>query len=123
MSCPLVMFAATLGGLLSSVGKWNEAILVFVRALLAIVGIWVLGRVLPGPVTLGLYGVVAVYLAVSLGVFGSLGSAPSLLNRFAAIAVLLYGIAAWIGMLKGETSPLQPLGPGISSEAPVNSHG
>ena len=118
MSSPLVLFAATLGGLLSSVGKWNEAILVFVRALLAIVGVWVLGRVLPGPVTLGLYGVVAVCSAVSLGVFGSLGSALSLSSRVAAIAVLLYGIAAWIGMLKGETSPLQPLGPGISSEAP-----
>ncbi|QHF00499.1 hypothetical protein LCG56_27325 (plasmid) [Pseudomonas cannabina pv. alisalensis] len=118
MSSPLVLFAATFGGLISSAGKWNKGVEVFVRGLLAIVGIWVLGRVLPGPVTLGLYGVVAVWSAVSLGVYGSMGSARSLSTRVAAIAVLLYGIAAWIGMLKGETSPLQPLGPNISSEAP-----
>nr|WP_193069090.1 protein-disulfide reductase DsbD domain-containing protein [Pseudomonas fluorescens] len=115
MISPLVLAAMTLGGLLSSNGKWNQAIFVSVRGLLAIVGFWVLGRVLPGPVTLGLYGLVAVWSAVSLGVFGSLSAARSLPTRAAAIVVLLYGVFAWIGMLKGETSPSQPLGHDLST--------
>lgn len=115
MISPLVLAAMTLGGLLSSNGKWNQAIFVSVRGLLAIVGFWVLGRVLPGPVTLGLYGLVAVWSAVSLGVFGSLSAARSLPTMAAAIVVLLYGVFAWIGMLKGETSPSQPLGHDLST--------
>jgi thiol:disulfide interchange protein DsbD len=113
MSSPLVMISVIAAGLLPAAGKWSQAILSCTRVLLAIVAAWVLGRILSGPATLGLYGLVAVWSAATLGVFGSLRSTGALPAKAAAFLLLSYGIVAWAGMLKGESSPFHPLGSNI----------
>ncbi|NMY12073.1 transmembrane thiol:disulfide interchange protein DsbD precursor [Pseudomonas veronii 1YdBTEX2] len=113
MSIPLLLLAVIAGGLLPYAGKWRQVISECTRVLLAISAVWVLGRVLPGPITLGLYGFVAAGSAVALGIFGSRKFAGSLSTKAGAAVLLLYGIVAWTGMLKGESSPIHPLGPNI----------
>ncbi|KPC02114.1 protein-disulfide reductase DsbD family protein (plasmid) [Pseudomonas amygdali pv. lachrymans] len=109
MSCPLVISSVIAGALIPAAGKWSQGISACIRVLLAILAVWVLGRVMPGQVTLGLFGLVAVWSAVTLGAFESLRS-TGVLPKVAAILLLAYGITTWAGMLKGESSPFHPMG-------------
>ena len=111
MGAPLVLFAAGGGALLPKSGTWMLAVRNAFGVLLLAVAVWLLERVLPGPATLALWGLLAGGLALFLGTleFGP-KTHKQKLQQLAGLTLLVYALAAWTGALRGESDPLRPLG-------------
>jgi thiol:disulfide interchange protein DsbD len=75
------------------------------------VAVWMVGRILPGPVTLALWAVIAFvagYYLFTQGDGGAKGGAKIARRGLAGLAVL-YGVLMLVGALAGHSNPLQPL--------------
>lgn len=121
MGAPLVLFATGGGSILPKSGAWMVSVRNGFGVLLLAVALWLLDRVLPGPVTLALWGALAAGVAIHLGTleFGAKSAIQKLAQLF-GLALLVYALCAWIGALQGQSNPLQPL-PQASSNLIVNS--
>lgn len=71
MGAPLVLFAIGGGALLPKSGTWMVGVRKAFGVMLLAVSVWLLERVLPAPVTLALWGLLAVGGAIWLGALGS----------------------------------------------------
>jgi len=82
--------------------------------------IWMLERILPGPVTMAMWAALAVMAGIFLGAFQSLDETATPTRKIAKGAGLmasLYGAALLIGALGGQHNPLQPLRFGGAEQA------
>ncbi len=122
MGAPLVLFATGGGKVLPKSGAWMLAVRNAFGVLLLAVALWLLDRVLPGPVTLMLWGALAAGVAIQLGTleFGK-KSATQKMAQLLGLVLLVYALAAWIGALQGQSNPLQPL-PSSSSGLMFNTN-
>lgn len=111
MGAPLVLFAVGGGALLPKTGTWMVSVRNAFGVLLLGVSVWLLERVLPGGLSLALWGLLAGGVAVFLGAleFGPKTHRQKL-GQIAGLALLVYALAAWVGALQGATDPLKPLG-------------
>ncbi|WP_028240353.1 protein-disulfide reductase DsbD [Stutzerimonas azotifigens] len=110
MGAPLVLFATGGGALLPRSGPWMLAVRNAFGVLLLAVAVWMLERVLPGPLALALWGLLAAGVAVFLGALELVPKrTPARLAQLAGLALLVYGLAAWVGALQGGSDPLRPL--------------
>jgi thiol:disulfide interchange protein DsbD len=111
MGAPLVLFAVGGGALLPKSGPWMLTVRNLFGALLLAVAIWLLERVVPGPVSLALWGLLAAGVALWLG---ALELTPKThhqkLAQLLGLPLLIYALAAWTGALQGQDDPLRPLG-------------
>jgi thiol:disulfide interchange protein DsbD len=116
MGAPLVLFAVGGGALLPKSGPWMLTVRNLFGALLLAVAIWLLERVVPGPVSLALWGMLAAGVALWLGV---LELTPKThhqkLAQLLGLPLLVYALVAWVGALQGQDDPLRPLGRLVSS--------
>ncbi|SDI04471.1 protein-disulfide reductase DsbD [Pseudomonas panipatensis] len=111
MGTPLVIFGAGGGALLPKTGAWMTQVRNFFGVLLLAVAIWLLDRVLSGPVSLALWGALAGGVSLALGTLELVKKTP--MQRAAqllGLMLLVYALAAWTGALRGESDPLHPLG-------------
>ena len=121
MGAPLLLVGASAGQFLPKAGAWMDAVKNFFGILMLGVAIWMLGRILPGPVTLGLWAVLAFVTGYWLAMMGDrdMTRGPTLVRRGLGALAMIYGIAMLVGALAGRTDPLQPLagivGPGAST--------
>ncbi|WP_431482762.1 protein-disulfide reductase DsbD [Pseudomonas solani] len=117
MGAPLVLFAVGGGTLLPKSGNWMVAVRNAFGVLLLAVSVWLLERVLPGPLSLALWGLLAGGVALFLGALEfTPKTARQRLAQLAGLVLLVYAVAAWTGGLKGESDPLRPLGrPGAAA--------
>jgi thiol:disulfide interchange protein DsbD len=80
------------------------------------VAIWLLERVVPGQVSLALWGLLAAGVALWLG---ALELTPKThhqkLAQLLGLPLLIYALVAWVGALQGHDDPLRPLGRMVSS--------
>lgn len=115
MGTPLVLFAVGGGALLPNSGPWMLTVRNLFGALLMAVAIWLLERVVPGPVSLALWGLLAAGVALWLGV---LELTPKThhqkLAQLLGLPLLVYALVAWVGALQGQSDPLRPLGQLVS---------
>ena len=112
MGMPLVIIGTAARNFLPKPGAWMEAVKRFFGFMLLATAIWMLSPVLPGAVTLLLWGALAVVCAVFLSAFDRLPEAASPGKKvFKGLGILLgiYGIALVLGGLAGASNPLQPL--------------
>lgn len=110
MGAPLVLFATGGGSLLPKSGAWMVAVRNSFGVLLLAVALWLLDRVLPGPVTLALWGALAAGVAIVLGTLEfTKKSTTQKMTQLLGLALLTYALAAWLGALQGQSNPLQPL--------------
>ena len=111
MGTPLVLFAVGGGALLPKTGTWMVTVRNAFGVLLLAVSVWLLERVLPGSLSLALWGLLAGGVAVFLGAleFGPKTHRQKL-GQIAGLALLVYALAAWVGALQGASDPLKPLG-------------
>ncbi len=115
MGAPLILIGTTGGRLLPRAGNWMLAVKgVFGVGMLA-VAIWLVARVIPGPLTLLLWALLIGVSAVSMG---ALEPAAAGIGRFwkgLAALLLLYAILLMIGAATGQDDPRRPLAAFTSS--------
>jgi len=125
MGVPLLVVGASAGQLLPKAGPWMDAVKAVFGIMLLAVAIWMLGRILPGPVTLGLWAAlafVAGYWLLALRTAQPGRSGVSVRRAFGGLA-MVYGVLLLIGALSGRSDPLQPLaglGRGGAEHAPAS---
>tara|TARA_R110002167_G_scaffold64548_8_gene182663 strand:- start:7782 stop:9683 length:1902 start_codon:yes stop_codon:yes gene_type:complete len=121
MGLPLILVGAGGGKLLPKAGGWMLEVKAFFGVLMLGVAISLLSRLLPGPVSLLLWALLAIVYAIHLGGFGQLESLSSWgkTRRGLSVALLVYGISLLLAGLAGQEDPLRPLAfvsaPGSSS--------
>ena len=74
--------------------------------------IWMLERILPGPVTMTLWAILVFMAGIFLGAFQKIdttATAPRKLAKGAGVLAAVYGAALLLGALNGADNPLQPL--------------
>ncbi len=116
MGAPLLVVGASAGALLPKAGAWMDAVKAAFGVMLLGVAVWMLGRLLPGSVTLALWAVlafVAGFCLLTLGGREVRSGADAVRRGFGALAIV-YGVLMLIGALAGRADPLQPLA-GVTS--------
>jgi len=125
MGVPLLVVGASAGHLLPRVGSWMDAVKAVFGVLLLGVAVWMIGRLLPGPVALALWAVLAFvsgYCLFTLGGHEVRGGTDAVRRGVGALAVV-YGVLMLIGALAGRSDPLQPLaGLGTGAEGAAPAH-
>ena len=110
MGTPLVLFATGGGALLPRSGPWMVTVRNVFGVLLLAVAVWMLERVLPGPLALALWGLLAAGAALFLGTLEfTPKTATQKLAQLLGLVLLVYALATWIGALQGGSDPLRPL--------------
>jgi len=110
MGTPLILFATGGGALLPKSGAWMVGVRNAFGVLLLGVAVWMLERLLPGPVSLALWGLLAGGTGLFLGALELTPKTPrQKLAQLLGLALLVYAVAAWIGALQGRSDPLRPL--------------
>ena len=109
MGTPLLVVGASAGKLLPTAGPWMQTVKAVFGVLFLGVAAWMLDRILPTPLTMLAWAVVAfsgVWVVLGVG----LGRGRRTLRRWAAGApVALYGAALIVGAAAGGSDPLRPL--------------
>jgi thiol:disulfide interchange protein DsbD len=112
MGVPLIVFGVSAGRLIPRAGAWMNAVkAVFGVGLLAL-GVWMLERIVPGPVILFLWGLLAIGSGVFLGALQSLPAGASgwrKLWKALGLALLVIGAAELAGAAAGNSNWLRPL--------------
>ncbi|MDX2417937.1 MAG: protein-disulfide reductase DsbD [Xanthomonadales bacterium] len=123
MGIPLILFGVSAGKLVPKAGPWMDSIkAAFGIALLAL-AIWMLERIVQGPVILLLWGVLAIASGVYLGALESIPREASGWKRLwksLGLVLLLLGTIEIIGAASGNDDWMKPL-KNLRSGGPVNS--
>ncbi|MFK5736586.1 protein-disulfide reductase DsbD [Pseudomonas urmiensis] len=110
MGAPLLLVATGGAAWLPKSGAWLNTVKNAIGVLLLGLAIGLLSRVLPGPVTLLLIGLLAAGVALFLGALEFVTKTPrERLAQLLGLALLVYALACWYGALSGQGDPLRPL--------------
>lgn len=111
MGAPLLLVATGGAAWLPKSGPWLVSVKNAIGVLLLGLAIGLLSRVLPGPVTLLLIGVLAAGVSLFLGTLEFAYKAPrQRLAQLLGLFLLVYALACWFGALSGQGDPFNPLG-------------
>ncbi|KAB7623415.1 protein-disulfide reductase DsbD [Alkalilimnicola sp. S0819] len=130
MGLPLIVMGTVGGRVLPKAGPWMRGLQAFFGFVLLGVAIWMLERVIPPAVTVALWGLLLVALAVVLGALEPLPEAAGPTRRFGKVLGLAAGIwsaTLLVGAAAGAQDPLRPLAflaerGGAASEAVAVDH-
>lgn len=112
MGAPLLLIATGGAAWLPKSGPWMNTVKNAIGVLLLGLAIGLLSRVLPGPITLLLVGLLAGGVALFLGALEFVVKTPrQRLAQLLGLALLLYAVACGYGALSGQGDPLRPLPP------------
>lgn len=109
MGVPLLLIGTSAGKWLPRSGSWMNAVKAFFGVLLLGVAIYLMERILPAGLTMGLWGSLLIFSGIYAG---ALTHSPTNQEKFrqgAGIVLLGYGLLILIGASMGSTNPLQPL--------------
>ncbi|GHA80874.1 protein-disulfide reductase DsbD [Cognatilysobacter bugurensis] len=113
MGLPLLAFGAAAGRGLPTTGPWMIGVQRAFGFVFLGLAVWMLERVLPGPITLALWGALllgaAAMLAVTLRHARTPSTGRATLGWTAALLLGLTGTAQLVGALAGSHDPLRPL--------------
>ncbi|MGE8435706.1 MAG: protein-disulfide reductase DsbD [Pseudomonas palmensis] len=119
MGAPLLLVATGGAAWLPKSGPWLVTVKNAIGVLLLGLAIGLLSRVLPGPLTLLLIGLLAAGVALFLGAleFG-VKTTGQRLAQLLGLLLLAYALACWYGAFSGQADPLRPL-PAPASTPPA----
>ena len=112
MGTPLLAIGTSAGKLLPRAGTWMDAVKAFFGVALLAVAIWLLERVLPVSITMGLIAALMITSAIYMGALETQPTGVSGWKKFSkgiGIILLLYGSAYLVGAVSGSRDLLQPL--------------
>jgi thiol:disulfide interchange protein DsbD len=111
MGAPLVIVATGGAAWLPKSGPWLVTVKNAIGVLLLALAIGLLSRVIPGPVTLLLIGLLWAGVALFLGALEfTVKTTRQRLAQLLGLFLLVYALACWYGALSGQGDPLRPLG-------------
>lgn len=105
MGTPLIAIGTLEGKLLPKKGPWMHVVNQIFALILFGLSIWLLDRLLPGPITLALWGLLLLLAAIWMGTFSFQANRS---GRFGVLFVLYAGLLFW-GSWLGNENPLNPL--------------
>jgi len=112
MGTPLLLVGASAGKLIPRAGAWMDAVKNAFGFMMLGLAIWMMSRVLPGELTLALWGMLIFMAGVYLGGLTQL-TADSLgtqkLGKGFGLLAIIYGAVLLVGSLAGSNSMLKPL--------------
>lgn len=111
MGVPLLAIGTTAGRYMPRPGAWMQNVTAFFGVTLLGVAVWMLSRILPSFVTMGLWMLLCLLSALFFGAIEPLANTVSGWKRLVKgfwFIVLLYGIALFVGLLSGASNPLSP---------------
>ena len=114
MGSPLLVLGASAGSILPRVGPWMKGVNRIFGFVLLGVAIYLLERILPPWLSLGLWAVLFIVGAIFMGALDTLEQATSGWRRLwkgAGIATLVYGVALMVGAAAGGHDVFNPLAP------------
>jgi len=112
MGVPLLIIGTSAGKLLPKAGPWMNTIKAAFGFMMLALAVWMVSRLIPSGITMGLYAAVAIAAAIRFGAFSSLPkpvATTGIIGKAIAILLLIYGGALTVGLISGATNPLQPL--------------
>jgi len=118
MGTPLLVVGASAGRLLPKPGPWMDLVKKLFGVLMLAVAVWMLARIVPGPVALALWSVPALILAWLL--WSGIRERSALVwgLRVAGVVAAVYGLTLLAGSALGGTDPLSPI-PGAAKAVPT----
>lgn len=123
MGIPLLIIGTSHGKFKPPTGPWMNTVKCFFGVMLLGVAVWMLERILPGPITLILWAALCIIPAVYLGILNPARQTPwSHFWKGVGLLLALYGILLVIGAAMGNTNPLQPLAPRLLPGGPTATH-
>lgn len=109
MGVPLLLVGTFGTTLMPRTGAWMEGVKTAFGLLLLGVAIWLVERLLPGPLALLLWAALAVATALALGALRPETRGWARLRQGAGLLVLAWGLALVLGAAQGGSDPLRPL--------------
>lgn len=109
MGVPLLVIGALGPKLLPKAGAWMNAIKILLGFLLLYMAVYLLSRVIAGPLTLLLYALISVILSVYLGAFSTAFSWKQFIAKMIGVIFFIAAILFSIGAYFGNGNPLNPL--------------
>ena len=112
MGAPLLLVGAAQGKFLPKAGPWMVAVKNAFGFMMLGLAIWMMSRVLPGEVTLALWGILIFMAGVYLGGLTTLTSESlgvQKLGKGFGLLAIIYGAVLLLGSLAGSNSMLRPL--------------
>jgi len=120
MGTPLLALGAAGGGVLPKAGAWMHQVQVFFGVILLGVAVWLLGRIVPGPVYVGLWAALLAGYGIYLRALDPLPDDAGGVRRTAkagGVVGLMYAAILLAGAGAGADDPLRPLTPFASGQA------
>jgi len=111
MGLPLLVIGTSAGHLLPRAGRWMDTVKAVFGVLLLGVAILLISRVIPGPITMALWAVLAMVVAVYVGAFDPVAPGVSgwrRLGKGVGLVLFFYGLALGFGALLGGNNVLAP---------------
>jgi thiol:disulfide interchange protein DsbD len=120
MGTPLIVLGTTGATVLPKAGAWMNRIKYLFGFMLVGVAIWLVSRLLPGPLVLALWGALAVAVGIVAGALSSPTESAQRWLKTPALMIFIYGVVAIAGALQGNSDLLNPIGESThsGSEAP-----
>jgi len=113
MGAPLLVVGVAEGKLLPRAGPWMDTVKALFGVAFLGVAVWMLERVLPGPLTVALWALLAFVAGFYFGGFSRQArrspTGGSLVARGVGLFAMIYGIILLVGAAAGGEDPLQPL--------------
>jgi len=109
MGTPLLLIGMSAGRWLPKAGRWMNAVKSFFGVMLLAVAIYLLGRILPAPLVMGLWAALLVFSGIYAGALTSAQTHHEKFGQAAGIMLLVYGLLVLVGASMGGSNPLQPL--------------
>jgi thiol:disulfide interchange protein DsbD len=126
MGTPLLLVGASAGKLIPRAGPWMDAVKNAFGFMMLGLAIWIMSRILPGSVTLALWGVLISMAGIYLGGLTTLTPESGGAQKFGkglGLLSIIYGVVLLLSSLAGGHSMLQPLsGLGTSDQLNVAEH-
>ena len=109
MGTPLLIIGAGGGSLIPKAGGWMDSVKAVFGVLLLAVAVWMLERILPGPLTLALWAALLIGSAIYLNALDAVTTGWQKLWKGLGVFMLAYGLLLLIGAASGGSDPLKPL--------------
>ncbi|MBU8977684.1 protein-disulfide reductase DsbD [Lysobacter sp. MMG2] len=111
MGVPLLAFGVAAGKGLPTSGPWMVTVQRVFGLIFLGLAVWMVSRILPGPATLALWGVLllAAAAAVAIGLRALRHDGARILGWTSVLILGLFGAAQLVGAMAGSRDPLQPL--------------